>query len=308
MTRPLTPSQLHQPAYLMNLPLSYATDEANNVWMEEYAEGDREPDHRKALAQFLEVYHFLSAEGLVYLLPTPKGCGLQDLVFTANLGIVLEHLPGEDVVVISDYTSEPRRGETPVGVAFFEQMGYRTYVSQGRFEGEAELKHLHDNVYVGAYGQRSELSAYKWMEETFDMKVIPVTHTDPYMYHLDCSVFPLTREDTMVATALYSKEEITELERYTNIVDVSVEDCYAGIANSVRASNTILNASHVHELTRGTDDYQAEVAKNRRLEDIAAALAMEVSFFNLSEYHKGGALLSCMVMHLNRASYEFQLV
>ena len=29
--------------------------------------------------------------------------------------------------------------------------------------------------------------------------------------------------------------------------------------------------------------------------------------FNLGEYLKGGALLSCMVMHLNRHSYNFQL-
>ncbi len=35
---------------------------------------------------------------------------------------------------------------------------------------------------------------------------------------------------------------------------------------------------------------------------------MEVSYFNLSEYLKGGGLLSCMVMHLNRYSYAFKLV
>ena len=44
-----------------------------------------------------------------------------------------------------------------------------------------------------------------------------------------------------------------------------------------------------------------------RIEDIATELAFEVVYFNLSEYHKGGALLSCMVMHLNRFSYRFDL-
>ena len=48
--------------------------------------------------------------------------------------------------------------------------------------------------------------------------------------------------------------------------------------------------------------------KNRRLEDIAADHAFELTFLNLSEYLKGGALLSCMVMHLNRHSYEFTLL
>jgi hypothetical protein len=44
------------------------------------------------------------------------------------------------------------------------------------------------------------------------------------------------------------------------------------------------------------------------LEDIAAKLGLEVSYFNLSEYLKGGALLSCMVMHLNRRSHAFSLI
>ncbi len=69
-----------------------------------------------------------------------------------------------------------------------------------------------------------------------------------------------------------------------------------------------MNASHIHDLKVGTEDYEAEVKKNRKLEDIAAEHAFEVSYFNLSEYHKGGALLSCMVMHLNRYSYALTLV
>jgi len=76
----------------------------------------------------------------------------------------------------------------------------------------------------------------------------------------------------------------------------------------VRLSNTLLNASHIHALRAGTEEYRQEVRKNRRLEDVAADLAMEVSYFNLGEYLKGGALLSCMVMHLNRHSYAFRVV
>ena len=63
----------------------------------------------------------------------------------------------------------------------------------------------------------------------------------------------------------------------------------------------------IHELKAGTEQYTLEMQKNRRLEDIASNLALEVCYFNLSEYHKSGALLSCMVMHLNRYSYTFRL-
>lgn len=305
---PLTPTALQRPAFVMNFPFSYSTAIANNAWMEEIEDEERKPDFERAMIQFLEAYRYLASEALVYLLPTPRVRPLQDLVFTANLGVVLEHLESKDTVVLSNFTSEPRRGETEVGVGFFDAMGYKTHVAPARFEGDAELKHLHDNVYVGGYGQRSQREAYDWMERTFDMEIVKLEQTDPYLYHLDCSVFPLTREDTLVCTKMYEQNEITSLEKHTNVIDVSIDECYSGICNSVRLSNTILNASNIHDLRVGTEDYSAELQKNRRLEDIAHDRAFEVSYFNLGEYLKGGALLSCMVMHLNRHSYAFTLV
>src|SRR6185503_16118376 len=222
--------------------------------------------------------------------PTPRDERLQDLVFTANLGVVLEHIPGRTPVVLSNYTTECRRGETEVGRRFFEAMGYEAHVSPHHFEGEAELKHLRDDLYVGGYGIRSELEAYRWMERTFDMRVLPLQESDPYLYHLDTMVFPITREQTLVCTELCRREELAALEQHTNVIDVSVDLCLSGITNSARLYNTILNASNIHEMKAGTEEYREEIAKNRRLEDIAVELGFEVSYFNLSEYMKGGAL------------------
>jgi N-dimethylarginine dimethylaminohydrolase len=306
--QPQNATELDRPAFLMNAPFSFATNSANNIWMEEIPADKRDPDAKQAMVQFLELYQYIASEALVYVLPTPRGCGLQDLVFTANLGIVLEHVPGKNTVVISNYTSKPRRGETEVGKAFFSSMGYDVHVPESRFEGEAELKHLYDNVYIGGYGQRSDKETYDWMERTFDMQIIKLKMVDPYLYHLDCTVFPLTTERTLVCTELYEEEELARLEKYTDIIDVSADDCYNGITNSVRFGNVILNSSHLHTLTRGTDDYKGELTKNRHLEDIATEAAFEVNYFNLSEYHKGGALLSCMIMHLNRNSYQYSLL
>jgi N-dimethylarginine dimethylaminohydrolase len=307
-TAPANPTQLTRPAFLMNVPFSYSAEVANNIWMEEIPEADRVPDHRQAMAQFFSLYSYLAAEALVTVLPTPVTTGLQDLVFTANLGLVLDHRADRNTVVISKYTSDPRKAETPVGVDFFRAMGYETFVPPTRFEGEAEIKHLHDDVYVGGYGQRSDPETYDWMARTFDMTVVKLRMTDPYLYHLDCSVFPVTNEKTLVCTELYERAELAELEKHTEIVDVTVPDAYTGICNSLRLNNVLLNSSHIHTLKAGTEEYQKELSKNRRLEDIASSLGMEVRYFNLSEYHKGGALLSCMVMHLNRFSYAFKLL
>jgi N-dimethylarginine dimethylaminohydrolase len=128
------------------------------------------------------------------------------------------------------------------------------------------------------------------------------------LYHLDCTVFPVTSQQTLVCTEFYEDDEIKELEQYTDIIDVPTDAAYAGICNSVRLHNVILNSSNLHELRVGDDEYDSELLKNRMLEDIARKLAFEVQLINLSEYCKGGALLSCLVMHLNRFSYRFQLI
>lgn len=306
--QPFNPTQMQKPAFLMSCPLSYSTAIANNAWMKDLDAPARAVNVKRAMRQFLELYHFVSSEAIVHLLPASGNCGLQDLVFTGNLGIVLDHLEDKNTVVLSNFTSEPRRGETAWGERFFEAMGYDVHVCPHRFEGEAELKHLCDNVYIGGYAIRSQREAYEWMEENFDMHIIKVEEVDEYLYHLDTTVFPITSEKTLVCTEMYEKSEIALIEEHTEIIDVSVDHCLSGICNSVRLCNTIMNASHIHELKAGTEDYNNELAKNRRLEDIAVNLGFEVSYFNLSEYLKGGALLSCMIMHLNRHSYVFRLL
>ena len=304
----MNPTQLDVPAYLMCVPFSYSSVEANNIWMKEMEDKERTVDSKKAIRQFWGLYNYMACNSLVTVLPGPSTCGLQDLVFTANLGIVLEHLPDKNTVVISNFTSPPRIGETQKGVDFFEMMGYEVHVCPHKFEGEAELKHLYDNVYVGGYGIRSEEKAYTWMEKEFDMKIVKVREANEYLYHLDCSIFPLTKKETLVCTEMYTKEELKELEKHTNIIDVSKDDCYAGITNSVRLHNTILNASDINDLKAGTEAYALEIKKNRKLEDIATDMGFEIAHVNLSEYFKGGALLSCMVMHLNRRSYDINLL
>src|SRR5262249_773519 len=294
--------------YLLNFPFSYATRVANNPWMEDLASDRRQPDFRRAAVQFLEMYRFMAAAGaLVYVLPTPRGADLQDLMYTANLGIGLEHLPSQNTVVISNFASPPRQGETPVGVNFFQSMGYEIHVPPTKFEGEAELKHLHDNVYVGGYGIRSEKETYDWMERNFDMRIVRVCLTDTYLYHLDCLVFPITSENTLVCTELFEQEEIAALERVTNVIPVSAEECYSGICNSVRMPSTVRTSPHVRVRKAGTEDDEHEIQKTRKLGHSAANLALEVSSFNLSEYHKRAALLRGRLIPVNRRSYKVPL-
>ena len=296
-----TPSQLPIQSYLMNFPFTFSTDNPNNVWMKEMSDKELSINRPKAYKQFMDLYNFMAGQSLVNILPSEGN--FQDLIYVANLGLQLPHICDENHILLSNYTSPPRQGEEYVGEKFFKQMGYNTHISPYKWEGEADIKYLKDNVYIGGYDIRSDIKAYHWMEENFDMNIIKVKMVDEYMYHLDCSIFPLNTRSTMVCTELYDKTELDRISRYTNIIDIDIDDSMYGMANSVRLGNMVLCASNISELKKSNEFYEGEKHKISSLEKICSDEGMEPVIFNLSEYMKSGAMLSCMVMHLNRVDH-----
>ena len=301
-----TPSQLPIQSYVMNFPHTFSTDNPNNAWMQEMSKKELSINKPKSYKQFMDLYNFIAGQSLVYLLPA-EGT-FQDLIYVANLGLQLSHIKDKNHILLSNYTSPPRQGEEYVGEKFFKQMGYNTHISPYKWEGEADIKYLKDNIYIGGYGIRTENKTYHWMEENFDMKIIKVNMVDEYMYHLDCSIFPLNTRSIMVCTELYDKTELDEISRYTNIIDIDVNDSIAGITNSIKMGNMILCASNISELKKSNEYYKDEVHKISSLEKICSDEGMEPIIFNLSEFMKSGAMLSCMVMHLNRVDHYKSLL
>ena len=301
-----TPSQLPIPAFVMNFPFTLDTSNPNNIWMQELEEEALKVNKGVAYRQFLDLYQFVAGNSLAYILPATGN--FQDLVYVANLGIYLPHIKDSNNIIMANFTSEPRQGEEKVGKPFFESMDYEVHMCPFKWEGEADLKYLYDNVYIGGYGIRSDIKAYEWMEEKFGMKIIKLEMVDEYLYHLDCSIFPLTKEKTLVCTELYNDDELAELSQYTTVIDIGIDDTLNGIANSVRLGNTILCASNISEMTRADENYEAEKAKINTLEKICFNEGLEPVFFNLSEYMKSGAMLSCMMMHLNYVDYNKSLL
>jgi N-dimethylarginine dimethylaminohydrolase len=301
-----TPSQLPIPSYVMNFPFSLDTKNPNNIWMNELSEEELKINRPKAYKQFMDVYNFIAGGGLVYILPSEGN--YQDQVYVANLGIYLPHIEDSNNIILSNYKSEPRRGEENVGEAFFNLMNYKTHKSPYHWEGEADLKFLRNNVYIGGYNMRSDIKSYEWMEEKFNMNIIKVEMVDEYLYHLDCSIFPLDSENTLICKDFYDKEEIKQIEKHTNIIDIPEDLHYYDITNCVRYGNMVLGSTFIHELKKDHEWYEGEKNKINFMEKVCYKLGLEPVFFNISEYAKSGAALSCMVMNLNYIDQQKKLI
>lgn len=300
--KPTNPSLLPNTNFLMCPPFCYHASEPNNVWMQMISDEERTVNIEKAFQEFQALYEFIVSQGaFVHLMPVPEGCRLQDLVFCANAGIALFNVSEHNTFVVSNFTSPPRYGETPVIQNVMDAMGYRTIVSPHKFEGEADLKFLHSNVYIGGYGIRSEKATYDWMEENFGIEVVRVRMKDEHLYHLDCSIFPITCEDTLVCTKLFDPSEVREIEMHTNVIDIDLECAYKGITNCARVGRYVLNMSTSGSYGENvyTHYYESDTYKRNQLEKICARLGLEAKYFPLNEYGKGGAALSCLMLHLN---------
>lgn len=302
-------SKIESPSFLLNFPSSFSTEHKNNAWMKA---DDVAPDMDVMLAQWTELFGVLSQNGLVTVLPTPydfknKIGGLQDLVYVANLGVVIN----PDTVIISNFTSPPRQGETEVGENYFKIAGYKNViVCPYKFEGEADLKHIRDNIWIGGYGIRTDIKAYEWMEENFDMKIIKVHMKNDRLYHFDCLLFPITKDIVLACTEELTSKELKEIREIVEVIDVPLKFAEMGATNNVRLHNFILNSSDFQDLDPEMEKeaFLLEREKNQFLEDICTDLGMEMIFVNLSEFMLSGAMLSCCCMHLNRFSYEMDLV
>ena len=300
--KPNNPSLLPNANFLMCAPFCFHASEANNAWMQNCSDEERKINTEKSFQEFHALYQFLVSQGaFVHLMPVPEACNLQDLVFCANAGIALYNTEQHNTFVVSNFTSPPRFGETPVIENVMNAMGYRTIVSPHKFEGEADLKLLYNNIYIGGYGIRSDKATYDWMEENFGIEVIRVHMNNEYLYHLDCSIFPITREDTLICTEIYDPSEIREIEKYTNIIDIDLSCAIYGMTNCVRVGRHVLNmaASGTYGQNTYSDYYKIDAHKRNQLENICGRLGLEPVYFTLDEYGKGGAALSCLVLHLN---------
>ena len=295
--------QLNFPILLMNLPLYLSAHIPNNAYMEDLTPTQREVCPDRAIAQFLSLYRHVARHALVYLLPSTPG--FQDQPYVSNLGLVLPHCD-EDTVIISRFRSAPRVGEDRIGADFFKLMNFAVEQPPEAFEeeplyfeGGADLKHIQGNLYIGAHGMRTSRNALTWAAERFEMEIVPFRITDPYLYHLDCCFLRITEEAVLLCTSLADPICLRAIEQHCEIIDVPLEDARAGITNSLLLPGEILCDSPILELGKEDHSYSNEKAKIERLEEICSRFGRTLRVFCMSEFYKSGALLSCLLMHIN---------
>ncbi len=285
-----TPSSLETPSFLMNYPLTVDNKVKNNVLMNK---NNKPYNYDKAFKQWEDLYRLIVAEGsVVYVLPSEYP-PLQDLPFVANLGCYLPHL-NPDTIIISNFKSQPRKGEDDVGIKFFKMNNYAVHQPPTFWEGEADLKWVKNDLFIGGYGIRTDQKSYDWMMNKFKMDVVTVKMNDERLYHFDCQFFPLSFDKALVSTSAFKPEDLKKIEKHMEIVEVPKEFKYEGWTNSLRLGNKIF-----WDKSPNPSNPSINEASVKAHDALIEKLGYEPANVVLNEFAKSGGDLSCLCMHLN---------
>ena len=285
-----------RPEYLMCAPHYLSNTVPNNPMMADLARHFPQVDRAAALAQFESVRHFVCRYAQVQLLPPVDG--LQDLTYVSNLGICVQQETTR-TIVLSNFRSEPRRGEEQVGGRFFRARGLHALMAPPYFEGEADLKRLGPACYVGAYGLRTSREMLRWFARRFDVEVIECELTNPYLYHLDCVLMPLG-DELLVATEQVRPDTLRELEKRIGIVHVPTRAALAGATSCLQLAGQLLCDDNRALFAQLPELHAFEQEKLQFLEALCPTRKLTLVPFQMTEFIKSGASMSCLFMTLGQ--------
>lgn len=279
--------QIAPPMRLVMCPPRYlSTRVPNNVFMERDKE---EVDIPRALRQFQRSVNVLNALDVetLFIPPVPEA---QDQTYTANIAVAIKPF-----IILANYKAEGREPEIEPARKFFESMGYKCVQPPYHFEGEADLKKITEGVYVGGYGEFTDIRAHQWIEELTGVQIVPVHEVDEELYHLDCSLLIVDEQHALVTKEGLDPNSLKALE---HVLDITITPrgkglVHTGITNAVLVPDKKIYLS-------GT--FNPELPEYRQamewLNQTMDGFGYTCVFLDVDEYDKSGADLSCSVMHL----------
>lgn len=264
-------------------PLFLSTHIKNNVWM------DNQPVNiDRAMRQYGRIKHVIESFGLP-VLEIPPEPGAQDQTYVANIGVAIE-----PYVILANYKAPGRDIEVPPARRFFEGLGYQCVQPTTYFEGEADLKKVTDDLYIGGWGQFSDMETYEWISELTGKKIVTVHETSQELYHLDTALFVLDPENFLITRQGLDRKSIKTLEGMANLIMTPDNIASTGITNGVKIPKKQIFLSGTFNPEQ--PDYRMAMEWLLMTMD---NFGYTTILMDTDEADKSGADLSCMVMHLD---------
>lgn len=266
-------------------PTHYTIAYEINPWMSL----KRQANHRRALAQWAQLYALLTKTLRVPVRLIGAQRGVPDLVFTANAGLVARPPTnaiggGGGVVIRSNFRHPQRQREEPIVGRYFRRAGFRVVRLPTRFdfEGEGDALWMNDTLLFG-FRFRSDAPVHAYLSRLLKARVLPVELADRRFYHLDTCFAPLDQRCALwfpKAFDRYGRKVIEGL--VADPISVSEADAKRFVCNAIAVGRSlVLQEGFSAKLKR---------ALTRR--------GFQLHPLDLSEFLKAGGSAKCLVLRL----------
>lgn len=204
-----------------------------------------------------------------------------DMVYAMNLAYVRED--GE--ALLSNMAYSQRAGERPFTEGALTHLNYRLH-TVGEYGWEAgDVFPLHDDYIAVGVGPRTSLQAAKVIAAWAQRKLIVLPATRPEAYHLDLSFMPLADGRGLVHPRAWANEGWDELKNHlSSYLILTEEETFVQFA-----ANSIIIGSHI----------LLPLGVSLRVKNWLETEGFTWEEVDVSEFHKGGGSLRCMVNSLD---------
>ena len=220
----------HDEKFFMCPPSYYDVEYVINPWMKGNLGG---VDRDEAAREWDGLYRALSNLAEVETIE-PKS-GLPDMVFTANAGLVYG-----DTYIPSRFRYPHRQGESDYFSKWFVSRNF-TLTEMPRnstFEGEGDaLLQPGEPLLWAGYGVRTSLFAHRFLNDIFDIEIVPLRLVDERFYHLDMCFCPLPGGRVFYYPDAFDRESLDAIRTRVPAdkrCEVDPEDAFRFACNSVQ--------------------------------------------------------------------------
>ncbi len=223
-------NKLNHQEILMCPPTYYAIEYKINPWMISQVNQD------KAQQQWQDLKKIFENLGIKVSLITPVKY-LPDMVFTADQGVVYK-----EIFIKSNFYHPQRQRESLYTLHWFKEKGF-TIVELPKsacFEGQGDLLFLNETILIGI-GQRTNKKAAKIIKRLFNKEVIMLRLIDPYFFHLDTALCPLSNKAIMLYQKAFDVLSLRKIKKLgLKIIFLEKEDAFKMACNSIVYKNHII--------------------------------------------------------------------
>lgn len=211
--------------------------------------------------------------------------GLEDMVFAANQAFVGDHPSVGKFVVPSRMAYPSRQREVPFYVDWYRRRGYAVIdldLGDDYLEGHGDLLwHPGGSRIYAGFGFRSTrggVDKFSAAMTKMQIPVVPLQLVDPYCYHLDTCLCPLSNDAALIYPGAYSPDALATLRPFwKRLHELTTDEAHKFMGNGIVANGRYL-------APRTTP----------HLEAILRQEGLTPVILDTSEFEKAGGSVFCM--------------